>query len=61
MDSKETKAIADFLIADFESEIQTTLRVINSVPNDVSITNLTRNLRPAWRSSGISHWKMSGC
>lgn len=34
MDSKETKAIADFLIADFESEIQTTLRVINSVPND---------------------------
>jgi uncharacterized damage-inducible protein DinB len=34
MDSKETKAIAEFLIADFESEIQTTLRVINSVPND---------------------------
>ena len=34
MDSKQTKAIADFLIADFESEMQTTLRVINAVPND---------------------------
>ena len=28
------KAVADFLIADFESEMQTTLRVIGSVPND---------------------------
>src|ERR1700681_2130509 len=34
MDSKQTKAIADFLIADFESEMHTTLRVINAVPND---------------------------
>src|SRR5450631_2004412 len=34
MDSKQAKTIADFLIADFESEMQTTLRVINAVPND---------------------------
>jgi uncharacterized damage-inducible protein DinB len=33
MDSKQTKAIADFLIADFEGEMQTTLRVINAVPS----------------------------
>lgn len=34
MDSKQAKTIADFLIADFEIEMQTTLRVINAVPND---------------------------
>jgi uncharacterized damage-inducible protein DinB len=34
MDSKQTKTIADFLITDFESEIQTTLRVLGAVPND---------------------------
>ena len=34
MDTEQTKAIADFLIADFESEIQTTLRVIDAVPSD---------------------------
>ena len=34
MDSKETKTVADFLIADFENEMQTTLRVIGAVPND---------------------------
>ena len=34
MDSKQTKTIAEFLITDFESEMQTTLRVINAVPND---------------------------
>jgi hypothetical protein len=28
--------IPNFLIADFESEIRTTLRVINAVPNDGS-------------------------
>jgi len=33
MDSKETKTVADFLIADFENEMQTTLRVIGAVPN----------------------------
>ncbi len=32
MDSKQAKDIADFLIADFEGEMQTTLRVINAVP-----------------------------
>jgi uncharacterized damage-inducible protein DinB len=31
--SNETKAVADFLIADLENEIQTTLRVIEAVPN----------------------------
>jgi uncharacterized damage-inducible protein DinB len=33
MDSKEVKAVADFLTADFEREMQTTLRVIEAVPN----------------------------
>jgi uncharacterized damage-inducible protein DinB len=34
MNSSQTKTIADFLITDFESEMQTTLRVLNAVPND---------------------------
>ena len=33
MDFKEAKTVADFLITDFENEMQTTLRVIESVPN----------------------------
>ena len=33
MDPKETKTVADFLIADFENEMQTTLRVIEAVPS----------------------------
>jgi uncharacterized damage-inducible protein DinB len=33
MDAREVKIIADFLIADFENEMQTTLRVIQAVPN----------------------------
>ncbi len=33
MDFNQTKNIAEFLITDFESEIQTTLRVINAVPD----------------------------
>jgi uncharacterized damage-inducible protein DinB len=32
MGSKEVKTVADFLIADFENEMQTTLRVIGAVP-----------------------------
>jgi len=32
MNSNETKTVADFLIADFEYEMQTTLRVIEAVP-----------------------------
>ena len=32
MGSNETKIVADFLIADFEREMQTTLRVIETVP-----------------------------
>jgi len=34
MDSNQAKTVADFLIADFENEMQTTIRVINAVPND---------------------------
>ena len=34
MDSKEAKTVADFLIADFENEMQTTVRVIEAVPNN---------------------------
>jgi len=34
MDSKEAKSIADFLIADFEYEMQTTMRVLGAVPAD---------------------------
>jgi len=33
MDPKAVKAVADFLIADFENEMQTTLRVIEAVPD----------------------------
>jgi uncharacterized damage-inducible protein DinB len=32
MNSDQTKTVADFLIADFENEMQTTLRVIEAVP-----------------------------
>jgi uncharacterized damage-inducible protein DinB len=34
MDSKEAKTVAEFLIADFENEMQTTARVIQAVPNN---------------------------
>lgn len=34
MDSKEAKTVTDFLIADYENEMQTTLRVIQAVPED---------------------------
>jgi uncharacterized damage-inducible protein DinB len=34
MDSNQTKNIADFLAADFENEMQTTLRVLAAVPSD---------------------------
>ena len=34
MDSKEARTVADFLIANFENEMQTTLRVIQEVPNN---------------------------
>ena len=34
MDSQAAKTIADFLIADFEHEMQTTLRVLAAVPAD---------------------------
>jgi uncharacterized damage-inducible protein DinB len=33
MNSNETKTIADFLIADFENEMQATVRVIEAVPS----------------------------
>jgi len=33
MDSQQAKTIADFLIADFENEMQATLRVIQAVPD----------------------------
>ena len=34
MNSAEAKTVADFLIAQFENEMQTTQRVIEAVPND---------------------------
>ncbi len=33
MNSDQTKTVADFLIADFENEMQATLRVLGAVPN----------------------------
>ncbi len=33
MNSNETKTVVDFLVADFENEMQTTLRVIEAIPN----------------------------
>jgi uncharacterized damage-inducible protein DinB len=34
MGSNDTKTVADFLVADFENEMQTTMRVIAAVPNE---------------------------
>jgi uncharacterized damage-inducible protein DinB len=34
MNSKEAKTVAGFLVADFENEMQSTLRVIEAVPNN---------------------------
>ena len=34
MDTNECKTIANFLIADFENEMQTTLRIFQAVPNN---------------------------
>ncbi len=34
MDSNQTKTVADFLTADFENEMQATLRVIAAVPSE---------------------------
>jgi uncharacterized damage-inducible protein DinB len=34
MDAREAKIIADFLIADYTNEVQTTLGVLGAVPND---------------------------
>lgn len=34
MDSSAAKNVADFLIAEFENEMQTTLRVLDAVPTD---------------------------
>ncbi len=34
MDPNAAKTVADFLVADFEGEMQTTLRVFEAVPND---------------------------
>lgn len=34
MDAQEAKTIANFLIGDFENEMQTTLRVLGAVPNE---------------------------
>jgi hypothetical protein len=33
MDSTEVKTVADFLVADFEREMQTTLRILEAVPH----------------------------
>ena len=33
MNSRETKTVADFLVTDFEHEMQTTLRVLEAVPD----------------------------
>ena len=34
MGPQEAKTVADFLVADFENEMQTTLRVVGAVPNN---------------------------
>jgi len=34
MDSQQAKAVADFLIVDFEYEMQTTMRVLQAAPSD---------------------------
>ena len=61
MDSNQTKTIADFLITDFESEMQTTLRVLNAVPNDGLAYQPDAKSKTGLGSSATSLWKMSGC
>ena len=34
MDAQEAKVVANFLVGDFENEMQTTLRVLGAVPNE---------------------------
>ena len=54
MDSNGTKTVADFLIADFGNEMQTTLRVFAAVPHDHLDYRPDRSLKQAWDWSGIS-------
>ena len=61
MSSTEAKTVADFLVADFEQETQTTLRVLEAVPQGISTTGRTLSPRPVSTSSGTSHSKTRGC
>ena len=48
MDFAEAKTVADFLVADFETEMRTTLSVIESVPNGAL------DYRPESKSKAVS-------
>ena len=49
MGSQEARIVADFLIADFENEMQTTMCVIAAVPNDhLYFPDRTRSPRPVY-------------
>ncbi len=62
MDTNEAKTVADFLIADLEGEMPTTLRVLEAVPNaTISTTGRTLSPRAASGSCGTSLSKTSGC
>jgi len=54
MNPKDAKTVADFLIADFGNEMQTTLRVFAAVPHDHLDYRPDRSLKQAWDWSGIS-------
>jgi uncharacterized damage-inducible protein DinB len=67
MDSAEAKTVADFLVADFEQEIPTTLRVLEAVPlghldyrpDSLGKTGLALlrhiSLEDAWLLNGIAN------
>ena len=61
MDSSQAKIIAEFLIADFENEMQTTLRVIETVPIGGLDYRPEAKSKTVWDLSGTSLLKTSGC
>ena len=61
MNFADAKVVANFLIADFEHEMQTTLRVLERFPTSISTTGRTPSPRPASDSSGTSRSRTNGC
>ena len=62
MDTKETKIVADFLVADFANEMPATLRVIQAVPNShLDYQPDSKSKTHLGASFGTSLLKTNGC